>query len=86
MVVTIFIVHVFHSKMWVFADVPLLVKLLRTRTVAPNGGLVVPKDGDGGGTALLSRQCFRDVLEAVTGELSSCHKLNEVHLEVSRKT
>ncbi|KAF0289256.1 Transposable element P transposase [Amphibalanus amphitrite] len=68
-------------KLWVFADAPHLVKLVRTHTVDEKGGLVLPR-GDGT-TALLSRQCFLELLEVTRRELSPCHKLTHFHVEAS---
>ena len=53
---------------------------MRTHAVDERGGLVVPADG--GSTALLSRQCFLELLELANRELSPCYKLTHFHVEV----
>ena len=55
-------------------------KLVRKHTVDEKGGLVLPR-GDST-TALLSRQCFLELLEVTRRELSPCHKLTHFHVEV----
>ena len=75
----------FDSKVWVFADAPHLVKLIRTHAVDEKGGLMVPRAGEEGPpTALLSRRCFQDLLQLTNKELSPCHNLTSFHVEVSK--
>ncbi|KAF0309795.1 Transposable element P transposase [Amphibalanus amphitrite] len=68
-------------NIWIFADVPHVLKRLRAHTVANDGGLVVPKDE--GGTFLLSRQSFSELLSKTAGELRVAPKLKAMHLEAT---
>ena len=72
--------------MWVFADVPHLMKLLRTHVVDEKGGMVVPRAREENGQSdvftIISRQCFVDLLDRTAGELRVAHKLKRIHIEV----
>ena len=71
---------VFFRKVWVFADVPHLVKLVRRHVVKENGGLMVP-DGQGGET-LLDAAPFRALRAIDSAEMKICPKLTDLCIEV----
>ncbi|KAF0309274.1 Transposable element P transposase [Amphibalanus amphitrite] len=66
-------------RVWVFADAPHLIKLMRVHTVADDGGLLIP-DGRGG-RALLGRGTFLELLELDRAELRVAHKLTNLHVQ-----
>ena len=67
-------------RLWVFADVPHLVKLLRTHVMMEGGGLLVPNSR--GSHSLLARKTFEDLLALEPGDLRVCHKLSRLCIEV----
>ncbi|KAF0308512.1 Transposable element P transposase [Amphibalanus amphitrite] len=69
-------------RVWVFADAPHLIKLMRVHTVADDGGLLIP-DGRGG-RALLGRGTFLELLELDRAELRVAHKLTNLHVQLHR--
>ncbi|KAF0299724.1 Transposable element P transposase [Amphibalanus amphitrite] len=72
------------KKLWVFADVPHLVKLVRHHVVKDNGGLLVP-DGCGG-TVLLDAAPFRELRALDSGEMKICPKLTDLCIEARNQT
>ncbi|KAF0313599.1 Transposable element P transposase [Amphibalanus amphitrite] len=71
------------TRTWI--DNPATRQPIRQHIVHPAGGLLIPREGVDGGpdTALLSQQCFREVLQLNPGELRICHKLTDLHLDAS---
>ncbi|KAF0288468.1 Transposable element P transposase [Amphibalanus amphitrite] len=65
-------------RIWVFADTPHLVKLMRVHTVSEDGGFLIPNGR--GGKALLSRNTFKELMELDDAELRISHKLTSLHL------
>ncbi|KAF0308743.1 Transposable element P transposase [Amphibalanus amphitrite] len=66
-------------RLWVFADAPHLIKLLRTHVMEENGGLLIPNGR--GGLSLLGRGSFKELLAHDAGELRLCPKLTDLCVE-----
>ena len=79
--VPILVILSFQRRLWVFADAPHLIKLLRHHVMEQDGGLLVPNRR--GGRSLLGRRSFEDVLALDSGELRICPKLERLCVEVT---
>ena len=64
-----------------FADVPHLVKLLRTHVMEEGGGLLVPNSRTGG-QSLLGRSTFEEIRALQPNDLRICPKLTRLCVEV----
>ena len=67
-------------RLWIFADAPNLIKLVRINVMDPDGGLLIRNDR--GGSSLLSRRPFEDILALQTGDLRVAHRLERSCVEV----
>ena len=65
----------------VFADVPHLIKLVRTNVMEEHGGLLIPNER--GGLSLLGRGSFQELLKRDAGEFRLCPKLTDLCIEVT---
>lgn len=75
---TFFFNPVTNDKVWVFCDIPHLLKLLRNHFL--DEGLILP-DG-----TQLSKETIENLLQLQTGDLNITHHINEAHLNVSGRS